>query len=55
MYTGPCTSVATPFKQFKTVTTCVLDKTKLKEISNWHVNNTKYNLVSPDEINPKTS
>ena len=29
--TRPCTSVATPFKQFKAVTTRVDNKTKLKE------------------------
>jgi len=28
--TRPCTSVATPFKQFKAVTTRVFNKTKLK-------------------------
>jgi len=37
------------------LTMCVLNKTKLKEVSNWHVNNTKQNFVAPDQINPKTS
>jgi len=39
--TRPCISVATPFKQFKAVTTRVFNKIKLKEVINWHLNNTK--------------
>jgi len=48
--TRPCTSVATPFKQFKTVTTRVFNKTKLKEAINWHLNNTKQNFVAPNQF-----
>jgi len=47
-----CTSVATPFKQFKTVTTRVFNKTKLKEAINWHLNSTKQNFVAPNQIIP---
>ena len=47
-----CTSVATPFKQFKTVTTRMFNKTKLKEAINWHLNNTKQNFVAPNQIIP---
>jgi len=36
--TRPCTGVAASFEQFKTVPTCVFNKTDLKEIVNWHVN-----------------
>jgi len=50
--TRPCTSVATPFKQFKAVTTRVFNKTKLKEAINWHLNNTKQNFVAPNQIIP---
>jgi len=53
--TRPCTSVTMPFKQCKTVTTCALNKTKFKDVINWHVNNTIQNFVAPGEINPKTS
>jgi len=35
--TTPCTSVATPFKQFKAVTTRVFNKTKLKEAVSFFV------------------
>jgi len=50
--TRPCTSVATPFKQFKAVTTRVFNKTKLKEAINCHLNNTKQNFVAPNQIIP---
>ena len=33
----------------------VFNKTELKEIINWHVNNTKQNFVAPDQIDPETS
>jgi len=46
------TSVATPFKQFKTVTTRVFNKTKLKEAINWHLNSTKQNFVALNQIIP---
>jgi len=50
--TRPCTSVAMPFKQFKAVTTHVFNKTKLKEVINWRLNNTKQNFVAPNQIIP---
>jgi len=53
--TRPCTDVAASFEQFKTVPMCVFNKTELKEIINWHVNNTKQNFVAPDQIIPETS
>jgi len=53
--TRPCASVAASFEQFKTVPTCVFNKTELKEVINWHVNNTKQNFVAPDQIIPETS
>jgi len=43
--TRPCTGVAASFEQFITVPTCVFNKTGLKEIINWHVNNTKQNFI----------
>jgi len=50
--TGPCTSVATHFKQFKAVTARVFNKTKLKEVINWHLSNAKQNFVAPNQIIP---
>jgi len=50
--TRPCTSVATPFKQFQAVTTRVFNKTKLREAINWHLNNTKQNCVAPNQVIP---
>jgi len=29
---------------------CVFNKAELKEVINWHVNNTKQNFVAPDQI-----
>jgi len=46
----PCTGGATPFKQFKTVTTRVFNKTKLKKAINRHLIYTKQNFVAPTEI-----
>jgi len=51
----PCAGVAASFEQVITVTTCVFNKTELKEVTNWHVNNTKQNFVAPDQISPETS
>jgi len=44
-----------PLKQFKAVTMRVFNKTKLKEVINWHLNNTKQNFVAPNQIIPETS
>jgi len=32
----------------------VFNKTELKEVINWHVNNIKQNFVAPDQIIPET-
>jgi len=42
-----CTGVATPFKQFKAVTTRAFNKTELR-----HLSNTKQNFVAPNHIIP---
>jgi len=41
-----------PLKQFKAVTMRVFNKTKLKEVINWHLNNTKQNFVAQNPIIP---
>jgi len=36
-------------QQFKAVTTRMFNKTKLKEVINWHINNNKQNFVAQSD------